>query len=355
MDSTDTPTGGLDGTTASGSARGVLPLSVDQHDGFASPRDASTQAGQIPTSSSSMSSSGHAFDRLDYVNRSSGINNDMPNALPTSTDDVMMPIQQHSSHPSVMTKETTLASSRLSPSSPLSPSSMGDSAEFSARSKVRDSAEKVKEQGKSMMDTISSKVSSAEKTIEDKYHQAKDELSQKAHSSSTSNTTPTPTAPAVNSTVKFEPTDTHPDAASMRDTHLHPGMVSLPTHTNEQRAGINEPHISEAHQKGLDAAMNAEPKDVSASGGVRGALSSMHKKLEDGAEGIKEKVDGFMDRNVRTDDTHHLSAAHPKDLPTLVDTSNEHNVTQVRAKMHPSVERAGNSVDDVAAPEEDLM
>ena len=72
----------------------------------------------------------------------------------------------------------------------------------------------------------------------------------------------------------------------------------------------------------------------------------MHDKLEDGAEMVKERVDGFMERNVRVDNDEHLSAVAGKDLPTLIDSSNVHNTNQVRAKMHPSQERTMSGVND---------
>ena len=150
----------------------------------------------------------------------------------------------------------------------------------------------------------------------------------------------------VRSTLDAEATDTHPDAASMRDTHLHPGMVALPTHSNETRP-TSTPHVSDAHQRGLDAgAASAEPKDASASTGVVGALSALHAKLEDGAEAIKEKVDDWAEAHLRSSPKpgQHLSEAHPHDIPTLAHHENEKNNDMVLSAAAPVQRPSGSSL-----------
>jgi hypothetical protein len=188
-----------------------------------------------------------------------------------------------------------------------------------------------KEGVESMMDTLTDKMHTAEDKASSAYHDIKKDLQQPS-----SQTPPRTTAAP-------EPTDTHPLAASMRDTHLHPGPVSIPTHANQTYAPPSSTSISASHQAALEAAAQTEPKDPTAAGGIRGALSSIHQKLEEGAEVIKDKVDEFAEKHLRSERTSgdHLSQAHEKDLPTLVDSSNERNTAYVRAKMHPSDERAG--------------
>ena len=143
-----------------------------------------------------------------------------------------------------------------------------------------------------------------------------------------------------------EKTTTHPSASSTGEGR--PGMVSLPSHTNERYPSDANatPHVSDAQQRGIDAAAAShhEPKDASA-GGIMGALSALHQKLEDGAEVVKESVDGWAERNVRTPlkEGEHMSEAHPADIPTLIDQNNEKNTQFIRAKMHSSNERAGTA------------
>ena len=74
-----------------------------------------------------------------------------------------------------------------------------------------------------------------------------------------------------------------------------------------------------------------------------GGPPSLHQKLEDGVEAVKDKVDGWAERNLRSSPKQgeHLSEAHVKDLPTLVDPSNDKNTDNIRARMHSSNERAG--------------
>ena len=453
MDSTDTPTGGLDQTTASSapsvSTSSALPLSVDERDDFASPTNRTTLGGQEPTSSGSLSfsSGGSAFDRLDAAVK---MDDDAPNSMPTSTDDVMMPRIDYESHPSltggtssesVSTSSTSstplsqqakdtagdardkaadmtdsarakaaeLKESAKSTAADLSDSAkakaadvrdkaadlkdsakakaadardraadMADSAKAKAadmkdsakataadmqdkmsdtadsiKEKLEEGAEKVKEGGhrllemaKSGLHSAESSVKSAEEGVENKYEQHVKEgmtSGREAHK---------PIAPTIKSTQPPEPTDTHPLASSMRDPHLHPGLSSLPTHDNENTP-VKDPvhtdvHYSamkageEAHARAVADKDQAERDDPLQKGGI---LHRMHDKLEDGAEMIKERVDGFMERNVRIDHDEHLSAAEGRDLPTLVDSSNKHNTNQVRAKMHPSQERTMNGVD----------
>ena len=221
--------------------------------------------------------------------------------------------------------------------------SMSDTAD-SIKDKLEEGAEKVKEGGQRLLDMAKSGLQSAEKTVESEYEHIKEEWSAKE--------TRKPVAPQVKSTQWPEATDTHPDASNMRDAHLHSAMSSLPTHANENTP-VKNPHMTDVHHSALMAGESAHEaavadqeraarEDPLQKGGI---LTRIHDKLEDGAEAIKERVDGFMERNVRVDHDEHLSAANRRDIPTLVDSSNIHNTNQVRAKMHPSAERSMSGVD----------
>ena len=230
---------------------------------------------------------------------------------------------------------------------------MGDTAE-TVKEKLGEGVEKVKEGGQRLLSFVNSGLHSAEKRVEDGYEHVKDEVAAHRHPNATG-----ASAPVVRSTVHTETTDTHPGASSMRDTHLHPGLSSLPSHDNENTPNKNS-HKSTAHEAAIEAGNSAharavadagiEPKDASSREGT-GLLFRMHDKLEDGIEVVKDKVDGFMEAHVRTDDDHHLSAAKSEDLPTLIDSGNYHNTSQVRAKMHPSQERTVSGA--ISAHEQD--
>jgi len=384
MDSSDTPTGGLSQTTSSSSSSSAaLPLSVDQRDDFASPTNRN-YAGSEPTSSGShsFSTGGSAFDRVDAANR-------LESDMPTSTDDVMMPHIEYASHPSLVGGSSPMAddavdsgsssaasakakasdmadkakakaadlkdkASDMTDNAKVKASSMADNAKSKAadtadslKDKLEEGAEKVKEGGHRLLDmaksglhTAEAKLKSAEQMAEDKYEHAKDEFnsSRESHES---------TRPQVQSTKRPEATDTHPEASSMRDAHTHTPLSSLPSHGNEIHPS-KDPLMTDVHHSALVAGEAAHARAVANQAQAErddplqkgGFLHRMHDKLEDGAEAIKDRVDGFMERNVRTEgDGEHLSAADRKDLPTLIDSSHEHNVDQVRAKMHPSQER----------------
>ena len=352
MDSTDTPTGGLDGTTASSSS-GALPLSVDERDSFSSSDD-SRSAGSVPTSSlpgESFSAGSTAFDRLDAVSGGARIDEDLPNALPTSQDDLFYPQQELSTHPSVLSQDASSTLARTTHPHSLSP--MGDDAEdaaTSAKDSVSSAAQSAKEKAGGMMDTISNKLHQAGDMASKEYQHLKAEASAHMPSSSSSSSSTSDSSDSSSThPVKHahaESTDTHPDAASMRDTHLHTNLTSLATHANEVRAPSDNPHQSAAQTRGLEAAAaSVEPKDASAGGGLMGALGRAHATLESGVESMKDRVDDWAEKNLRSSpkDGDHLSEAEARDLPTLVDTSNEKNTDYVRAKMHPSAERAGAS------------
>ena len=128
---------------------------------------------------------------------------------------------------------------------------MGDATD-SIKEKLQEGTEKVKEGGnrllemaKSGLHSAESGLKSAEKTVEDKYEHVKEEW--------TSGREPhKPIAPTVTSTTRPEATDTHPDASSMRDSHLHPGLSSLPSHGNENTP-IKNPHMTDSHHNALMA------------------------------------------------------------------------------------------------------
>ena len=339
MDSSDTPTGGLDGSTASSSA--ALPLSVDERDDFASPTNSSRVGGTQATSTLSSDSGLSASSPTG----SNGIDDSLPNALPTSMDDVMMPMQEHTSHPSVLSQDTTSSfpsTSSSSPSATSSASAKASAAMADAKASAQNVAADAKEKASAAADSAKSGASSAMSTLQSKLHAAED----KAESAYDNLKHDVKAHLPQQTSAKVNPTDTHPMAASMHDAHLHPGMVSVATHENEIHPTSNSttPHVSTAHQRGLDAAAASqhEPKDASA-GGVMGALEQLHQKLEDGVEVVKDRVDGWAERNMRSSpkEGDHLSEAHAKDLPTLVDTSNERNIANIRLKMHSSGERAG--------------
>ena len=159
MDSTDTPTGGLDRTTASSapssSSASALPLSVDQRDDFASPTNRTTYGGQQPTSSDSFSfsSGGSAFDRVDAA-AAAKIDEDAPNALPTSTDDVMMPRVDYVSHPS-LTGTSTSVSTSTSSTTQLSQQAKDTAAD--AKAKAADMADNAKAKASDMSDSAKAK------------------------------------------------------------------------------------------------------------------------------------------------------------------------------------------------------
>ena len=382
MDSTDTPTGGLSTNTASSSSSAALPLSVDQRDDFASPTNRN-YAGSEPTSfgSSSFSSGGSAFDRVDLANRM--------DSMPTSTDDIMMPHIEHASHPSILdgqptvdatttTDHTASAKAKASEladkakakaadlqdkasdaadSAKAKASSLADSAKAKAadvqdkaadtadsvKGKLAEGAERVKEGGNRLLEMAKSglhqaedKLKAAEKSVEERLEHSKEDVPSGRE----------PSRPEVQSTRRPEETDTHPDASSMRDAHLHQPLSSLPSHGNEIHP-VKEPLMTDVHHNALIAGEAAHARAVANQGQAEkedplqrgGFLHRMHDKVEDGAEAIKDKVDGFLERNVRTESDEHLSAADGRDLPTLIDSSHEHNVEQVRRKMHPSQER----------------
>ena len=349
MDSTDTPTGGLDGSTAS---RDALPLSVDQRDDYSS--TSPSAGGRVPTSnlpgSTSPYGSSSAFDRLDAATGGDSIDPNSANALPTSTDDLMMPTTDYATHPSVLGGD---AATSASPSASASESmdrakASASDAAASAKAKASSMADSAKSGAGSVMSSLSDKLHKAEDKAEGAYRELKADVS--AHLPHARDASPV--HHPVRSTLDAEATDTHPDAASMRDAHLHPGRVSLPTHTNATQP-TSTPHVSSAHQRGLDAgAASTEPKDASASTGVVGALSALHGKLEDGAEAIKEKVDDWAEAHLRSSPKpgQHLSEAHPNDIPTLTHHENEKNNDMVLARLHPSSDRAGSaSVADSSA------
>ena len=365
MDSTDTPTGGMadqPASSVSASSRGALPLTVDQRDDFSSP-EVRGSGGSVPTHASDSygaSSSPSAMDRLDASR-----DNDAVNALPTSTDDVMMPMQEHTTHPSLLSDSDSAASSSASASASASMQHAKDSAKdtaASAKASAKDAAESAKATAKSTAESAKAKAGSvldkvedtlhrAEAKVESAYQDVKADVQHALHKD----------AEEPHHEVRVshpEPTDKHPDAASWRDAHLHPGMVGLPTHENEVRSDAPT-HVTGNQQRGLDAAAAAEPKDSSAAGGggIMGALSSLHSRLEAGADMIKEKVDGFAEEHLRSSpkEGDHLSSAHAKDFPTLVDSSNEYNTSQIRAKMHPSGFRAGSSATSAVTPETDAQ
>ena len=187
MDSTDTPTGGLDQTTASPASSSIssssaLPLSVDQRDDFASPTNRSTYGGQQPTSSSdsfAFSSAGSAFDKLDAA--APAIDENAPNAMPTSTDDVMMPRVDFASHPS-MTGDSAIinaASTSTFTTTPTSSQQAKDKAS-SAMDAAKDKAADAKNKAADMADSAKAKASDMSDSAKAKAADMKDSAKLKA-------------------------------------------------------------------------------------------------------------------------------------------------------------------------------
>ena len=165
MDSTDTPTGGLDGSTASSSS-GALPLSVDQRDDFAtSPTNADRYGGSTATSTLSPSSSSASYNN--------GIDDSMPNALPTSTDDIMMPTQEYASHPSVLSQDTYDSASSTTSSTLDSARSSAHSAASDAKASASSAVDSAKSGASSLYSNVQSALHSAEDKAESAYSQLK--------------------------------------------------------------------------------------------------------------------------------------------------------------------------------------
>jgi len=333
MDSSDTPEGGMNQQTTSTTTsppvqnQRELPLSVDEDD----------QREPLPNQHHSSSSSSSS--------RLSANEDREVNAYPTSQDDVMM---------------TTAHTSSLS-------------------SRVSDGLSTLKEKMKEGVDSMENKLEQGKEAAEKEWNKH----SQQRSASSSTYTAPSNRSTIYHDTDRSNPTGStemnsgnmtgapsrdkeslvHPLASNMRDPHLHPGAVSLPTHANEHSSvsPVNTHYVSDARARGLEAANNLEPKDESAhsvgSGSITDTIHSLGDKVDQGINTLREKVNSWgttqgststqstqaspssshvaKNDGVATVETHTENSVEPKPAPySLIDKTNTANIDIINRRQN---------------------
>jgi len=313
MDSSDTP----ETTMNAASNRSVvaerdLPLSVDESENIGSPSHYQSSA------SNDNVASGKGSAELD-LNRHDG--------LPTSTDDITMQTQQHIG--------PTLSST---------------------------------------YEALKEKVNETVQSVESKLHSATAKSpSMSSSSSGSSDSTSSLPIPSPSNVLDTDvsapvPDDSFesgiyadagnnsggvrrtaaipPSASTMRDSHLHAGMVSLPTHANEKSAPSADQHRpTERETAAVNRAAAAdltEPKDPSSSsssssggGGFSDSLKSFGDKISSGMAMMREKVDNWTEENISSspDQSSTKTTTVTNQPPTMINKNDQHMADLTEARQ----------------------